>query len=434
MPTYTGTLTGSGEFVGTGILSGVTEDVSQSDDVTAELVLNSNGTFTGTEDQVFPTTVTINFPGESPSTTTSTYDTGAKPVSGNVNTPYVTTITENGNTITTTWIFSSDHSTINVTATDVYSSTGISGGYDLGGTLSAPPIIISSTSAQGINGESGTSNYVEFIVTLSQAQTVPVTVHYATQDDTAQANVNYVPVSGTLTFAAGKTTAVVDVHTIGTTDMVGNTDFDLVLSSPTNAELPGNVTSQPYTGTIIDINTLGPTPSSLPTAAQWTQDTADQDPGNYFSVSSPTSTEDTTDTWRDGLNDAIATGLTGFLKAMVKEAKKQFYDWIRQKADALGLASEYSVAKTLFTEYYDSNKLQTLTKIFTNFISNQFSNMENAIDGSVSPVKFATNVNGNTQQFVDQFDQYAQKKLPAVNNVVTNPALTGASYELEAGA
>jgi hypothetical protein len=147
MPTYTGTLTGSGEFVGTGILSGVTEDVSQSDDVTAELVLNSNGTFTGTEDQVFTTTVTINFPGEPSSTTTSTYDTGAKPISGSVNTPYITTITENGNTITTTWIFSSDHSTINVTATDAYSSTGISGGYDLGGILSAPPIIISSTSA-----------------------------------------------------------------------------------------------------------------------------------------------------------------------------------------------------------------------------------------------------------------------------------------------
>ena len=58
MPTYTGTLTGSGEFVGTGILSGVTEDVSQSDDVTAELVLNSNGTFTGTNPA--PTSFTLN--------------------------------------------------------------------------------------------------------------------------------------------------------------------------------------------------------------------------------------------------------------------------------------------------------------------------------------------------------------------------------------
>src|SRR5690348_16371006 len=105
---------------------------------------------------------------------------------------------------------------------------------------------------------------------------------------------------------------------------------------------------------------------------------------------------------------------------------------MRQKADALGLASEYNVAKALYTEYYDSNKLQTLTNIFTNFISNQFSNMEHAIDGSVSPGTFATNVNGTTQQFVDQFDQYAQKKLPAVNYAVTNPALTGASYELEA--
>jgi autotransporter passenger strand-loop-strand repeat protein len=159
MPTYTGTLTGSGEFVGTGILSGVTEDVSQSDDVTAELVFNSNGTFTGTEDQVFTTTVTINFPGEPSSTTTSTDDTGAKPVSGNVNKPYITTITANGNTITTTWIFSVDHSTIHVSAIDKYNSTGISGGYDLGGTLSlfSPPPAALAADAQTMFG---TGNYV----------------------------------------------------------------------------------------------------------------------------------------------------------------------------------------------------------------------------------------------------------------------------------
>ncbi len=161
MSTYTGTLAGSGVFTGTGVLAGVTEDVSQSDAVTADLVINGNGTFTGTEDQVITTTVTINFPGEPSSTTTSTYDTGALPVSGSVNTPNITTTSANGNTDTTTWTFSSDHSTINVSEIDDYNSTGISGSYDLGGTLSlfSPPPATLLADAQKMFGN---GNYVYF--------------------------------------------------------------------------------------------------------------------------------------------------------------------------------------------------------------------------------------------------------------------------------
>src|ERR1700722_5781599 len=96
MITYTGTLTGSGVLTGTGVLAGVTEDVRQSDVVTTDLVISSNGAFSGTEDQVITTTVTINFPGEPSSSTTSPYDTGALSVSGNVNTPYTTTTSSGG--------------------------------------------------------------------------------------------------------------------------------------------------------------------------------------------------------------------------------------------------------------------------------------------------------------------------------------------------
>jgi hypothetical protein len=138
MSTYTGTLTGSGVFKGTGALAGVTEDISQTDVVTADLTINSNGTFSGTEDQVITTTVTIDFPGLPSSTSTSTYDTGTKPVSGNVKNPYTTTTSAGGATTKTTWAFSGDHSKIDITGITKYNGTDISGSYNLDGALTAP--------------------------------------------------------------------------------------------------------------------------------------------------------------------------------------------------------------------------------------------------------------------------------------------------------
>ena len=51
-----------------------------------------------------------------------------------------------------------------------------------------------------------------FTVTLSAPSSQPVTVYYATADGTATAGSNdYVPISGTLTFAPGETTMTITV-------------------------------------------------------------------------------------------------------------------------------------------------------------------------------------------------------------------------------
>jgi len=57
--------------------------------------------------------------------------------------------------------------------------------------------------------------YMEFPVRLSQASTTPVTVDYSTEDDRAHAGVDYLPVSGTLTFAPGQTLKIVKVPVLG---------------------------------------------------------------------------------------------------------------------------------------------------------------------------------------------------------------------------
>jgi hypothetical protein len=51
-----------------------------------------------------------------------------------------------------------------------------------------------------------------FTVSLSAPSSLPVTVNYATADGTATASGNdYVPISGTLTFAPGETTMTITV-------------------------------------------------------------------------------------------------------------------------------------------------------------------------------------------------------------------------------
>jgi RTX calcium-binding nonapeptide repeat (4 copies) len=136
MITYTGTLQGDGQFSGLGI----TENVAQTDAVTLNISINSDGSYSGTEDQVITTTVTI--AGLAP--VTSTYDSGFVAVSGNVNTSNTTTTTENGNTVTVVYQFSTEgdslqtyHTTVDVSGLDSYDSAGISGSFGFTGTLSA---------------------------------------------------------------------------------------------------------------------------------------------------------------------------------------------------------------------------------------------------------------------------------------------------------
>jgi titin len=78
--------------------------------------------------------------------------------------------------------------------------------------------LIKPGSGSVVEGNSGTVP-VNVAVTLSSAQTVPVTVHYTTLDTgsagIATAGVDYVPASGTVTFAPGKTLTTVPITVYG---------------------------------------------------------------------------------------------------------------------------------------------------------------------------------------------------------------------------
>jgi Ca2+-binding RTX toxin-like protein len=243
---------------------------------------------------------------------------------------------------------------------------------------------ITSASSQGVNGAAGTAHVVPFTISLSQAMSVPVTVHYATQDYTAHAGVNYVTSSGTLTFSPGVTSQEVDVSTIGTDTAVGNTQFGFVLSNPTNAQLPGNVLSQPYDGIITDVNTLGSYPSPLAADAQWSQEEPNQVPGGRYDVDSPTYTYDSADgTYRDPIGDLVASGLQDLKSKAISEATGVVYGWLSQLAKKTGFGGALAAAREMYTEFKDlKDTYKQLVTIQSTFVGQAFDWMQNAIDGS----------------------------------------------------
>ena len=91
-----------------------------------------------------------------------------------------------------------------------------------------------------------------FAVTLSAPSGLPVTVGYATADGTATAGSDYLPASGTLTFAPGVTSQTVPVTIVGDATYEADETFVVVLSQPAGAVLG---TSQ-ATGTISNDDAL----------------------------------------------------------------------------------------------------------------------------------------------------------------------------------
>ena len=91
-----------------------------------------------------------------------------------------------------------------------------------------------------------TTENVIFPVTLSRALSVPVTVHYATSDNTAVAGADYTSASGTVTFPPGVTAQTISIQVmLLSTHSVTEKDFRLTLNSPVNALL-GNATQQTF--------------------------------------------------------------------------------------------------------------------------------------------------------------------------------------------
>ena len=93
-----------------------------------------------------------------------------------------------------------------------------------------------------------------FAVTLSLASSNEVTVDYATSDGTAGAGSDYTAGAGTLTFAAGTTTAqAIRVPIVDdTVDEEEEETFAVTLRNPANAHLAGAAATLTATGTITD--------------------------------------------------------------------------------------------------------------------------------------------------------------------------------------
>jgi subtilisin-like proprotein convertase family protein len=88
-------------------------------------------------------------------------------------------------------------------------------------------------------GNSGTTN-ATFTVTLSAASGQPVTVDFATANNTASAPGDYTATSGSLSFAAGETSKTITVPVIGDLISEGNETFFVNLTNATNASIADN--------------------------------------------------------------------------------------------------------------------------------------------------------------------------------------------------
>ena len=123
------------------------------------------------------------------------------------------------------------------------------------------------------DGEATEGSGVEFAVGLSAASAGAVTVDYATSvesGDTAS-TADYTEATGTLTIAAGETSATISVATVQDTTDEADETFTLTLSNPVNAAL-GHKSAA--TGTIADDDAALPTVSIAAGTSPVTEGTA----------------------------------------------------------------------------------------------------------------------------------------------------------------
>ena len=109
-----------------------------------------------------------------------------------------------------------------------------------GATISNPTAIVTiqdSSPRLAIYGYGGSEagSYLTFVVYLSHAYDLPVTVQYGTYDSTAIAGQDYVGASGTLTFAPGETMMTIAIDIIQDTIPESDEVFIVGLAHLTNA-------------------------------------------------------------------------------------------------------------------------------------------------------------------------------------------------------
>ena len=118
-------------------------------------------------------------------------------------------------------------------------------GVDLGLQVSSPVMV---------EGPSGTRQMV-FELSLSRSSATPITLNFATTDGTARAGQDYTAASGSVTFAAGQTTAFVSVDILGNTLSEATEAFNLVVT-PT-AAIGNGAAGAVGVGTIRDADLSG---------------------------------------------------------------------------------------------------------------------------------------------------------------------------------
>jgi hypothetical protein len=114
-----------------------------------------------------------------------------------------------------------------------------------GAVSNGPNISIAPASVTEVAGNI-TAQTMTFTVTLDNAASFPVTVHYVTADGTAAAGTDYTAANGTLTFAPGQTSKTISVTVTGDSSAANET-LSLNLSNATN----GLITAATGLGTII---------------------------------------------------------------------------------------------------------------------------------------------------------------------------------------
>ena len=96
-------------------------------------------------------------------------------------------------------------------------------------------------------GDGGTRD-LAFTITLSEATTGPVSVTYGTEDGTAKAGLDYVAQTGTVTFAPGETSRVINIKVTGDTIIEGNDTLKINLTGATG----GKIADRLGIGTIVN--------------------------------------------------------------------------------------------------------------------------------------------------------------------------------------
>jgi len=134
-----------------------------------------------------------------------------------------------------------------------------------------------------VEGDEGTKT-ATFVVSLGRPVSKTVTVDYVTADDTATVDDNdYVPVSGSLTFAPGETRKTISVDIVGDTTPEFDETFKVVLSNATNTllQLPVGIATirtddgvpeiiHAFQITLDYATTLnGPVPKAVRDASEW---------------------------------------------------------------------------------------------------------------------------------------------------------------------